>query len=226
MPESSKPANSAQAKVPHVKGNTFEPIDLDPKALAGLSFPQFVEELMAKILELKDRRFNWYADLRNEHSDIVNGERRLLAWLGTLAILFTAAAAAFRISGFEAIKLDSWPCLTYAINHADMACLAVALAFYVVMGAIAFYEKATDNTSAYFRHLGVTLAIRDLWTKLQFEFLKSLLALKAGDATAENAAREQLRSLAEAFCNDLDKIASAELTEWRTEFMSVELKLA
>jgi hypothetical protein len=106
------------------------------------------------------------------------------------------------------------------INHADMACLAVALVLYVVMGAIAFYEKATDNTSAYFRHLGVTLAIRDLWTKLQFEFLKTLLPLKPGDVAAENAAREQLLSLAEGFCSDLDKLASAELTEWRTEFMA------
>jgi hypothetical protein len=88
------------------------------------------------------------------------------------------------------------------------------------MGAIAFYEKATDNTSAYFRHLGVTLAIRDLWTKLQFEFLKTLLALKPGDVAAENAARVQLLSLGEAFCSDLDKLASAELTEWRTEFMA------
>jgi AcrR family transcriptional regulator len=90
------------------------------------------------------------------------------------------------------------------------------------MGAISFYEKGTDKTTAYFRHLGIILAIRDLWTKVQFEFLKELTVLKnATDPKAgEAVARERIRALAEAFCNDLDKVATGELTDWRTEFLA------
>jgi hypothetical protein len=37
---------------------------------------------------------------------------------------------------------------------------------------------------------------------------------------AEAAGRDQIFILAEAYCNDLDKITSAEATEWRTEFQT------
>jgi hypothetical protein len=47
----------------------------------------------------------------------------------------------------------------------DKGVLLVVLAIYAVMGAISFYERATDKTTAYFRHLGIILVIRDLWTK-------------------------------------------------------------
>jgi hypothetical protein len=86
------------------------------------------------------------------------------------------------------------------------------------MGAISFFEKTADTSSAYFRHLGILLAIRDLWTKLQFELLKVFLEVKVEDAQSTSAARDRLCSLAEAFCRDLDKLASDELTAWRTEF--------
>jgi hypothetical protein len=49
------------------------------------------------------------------------------------------------------------------------------------MSTITFYEKATDKRTAYFRQVATILAIRDLWTKAQFAFLKELRALK--DAT-------------------------------------------
>src|SRR5690348_2821246 len=45
--------------------------------------------------------------------------------------------------------------------------------------SISFYERGTEKTTSYFRHLGIILAIRDLWTTVQFEFLKELVALKS-----------------------------------------------
>jgi len=108
------------------------------------------------------------------------------------------------------------------LNGFDKGVLLAVLAIYAVMGAISFYEKGTDKTTAYFRHLGIILAIRDLWTKVQFEFLKELMALKsaADPGAGEAVTRERIRALAEAFCNDLDKVATGELTDWRTEFLA------
>ena len=62
------------------------------------------------------------------------------------------------------------------------------------------------------------MTIGDLWTKLQFAFLKELTVLKsaADPVAAEAAARERLRALAEAFVNDLNKTATGEVTEWKT----------
>jgi len=104
----------------------------------------------------------------------------------------------------------------------DKGVLLAVLAIYAVMGAISFYEKGTDKTTAYFRQLGIILAIRDLWTKVQFEFLKELMVLKstADPKAGEAVARERIRALAEAFCNDLDKVATGELADWRTEFLA------
>src|SRR5262249_60977493 len=102
------------------------------------------------------------------------------------------------------------------------ALLLASRQIYAVMGAISSYDKGTDKTTTYFRHLGIILAIRDLWTKVQFEFLRELIVLKdaADRKTAEVVARERIRALAEAFCNDLNKITTGELTEWRTEVLS------
>src|SRR5262249_62233288 len=104
----------------------------------------------------------------------------------------------------------------------DKGVLLAVLAIYAVMAAISFYEKGTDKTTAYFRHVGIILAIRDLWTKVQFEFLRELMALKsaADPKTAEAVAREHISALAGAFCNDLNKVATGELTEWRTGVFS------
>lgn len=70
---------------------------------------------------------------------------------------------------------------------------------------------------AYFRHLPIILAIRDLWTKLQFEVLKELTAVRGA---AEAAVRERIRNLANAFWTDLNKASTRELCEWRTEFLA------
>jgi hypothetical protein len=199
----------------NVVGNTFRAIELEPQGTAELEFSKFVEALLEKLRRLKDERFVYYEALRRQNTKWVNGSRWVLALLGSIAFLLTGLAAAFRFAP-EAF-LQKW-----GLDGFDKGVLLAVLAIYAVMGAISFYEKGTDKTTTYFRHLGIILAIRDLWTKVQFEFLRELMALKdaADRKTAEVVARERIRALAEAFCNDLNKITTGELTEWRTEFLA------
>jgi hypothetical protein len=72
------------------------------------------------------------------------------------------------------------------------------------------------------------LAIRDLWTKLQFELLKELTALNnaADKVAAVPAARERIRALAQAFCDDINRASTSELADWRTEFVASLSELA
>jgi len=199
----------------NVVGNTFRAIELEPQGTAELEFPKFVEALLEKLRRLKDERFIYYEDLRRKNTKWANGSRWVLALLGSIAFLLTGLAAALRFAPEE--SLQKW-----GLDGFDKGVLLTVLAIYAVMGAISFYEKGTDKTTTYFRHLGIILAIRDLWTKVQFEFLKELIVLKdaADQKTAEVVARERIRALAEAFCNDLNKITTGELTEWRTEFLA------
>jgi len=196
-------------------GNTFRAIELEPQATAELEFSKFVEALLQKLGLLKEERFLYYEDLRKKNTKWANGSRWVLALLGSIAFLLTGLAAALRFAP-EAF-LQKWD-----LGGFDKGVLLTVLAIYAVMGAISFYEKGTDKTTAYFRQLGIILAIRDLWTKVQFEFLKELMVLKsAADPKAgEAVARERIRALAEAFCNDLDKVATGELADWRTEFLA------
>jgi len=199
----------------NVVGNTFRAIELEPQATAELEFSKFVEALLQKLGLLKEERFLYYEDLRKKNTKWANGSRWVLALLGSIAFLLTGLAAALRFAP-EAF-LQKWD-----LGGFDKGVLLAVLAIYAVMGAISFYEKGTDKTTAYFRQLGIILAIRDLWTKVQFEFLKELMVLKsAADPKAgEAVARERIRALAEAFCNDLDKVATGELADWRTEFLA------
>ena len=199
----------------NVVGNTFRAIELEPQGTAELEFSKFVEALLEKLRRLKDERFTYYEVLRRQNTKWANGSRWVLALLGSIAFLLTGLAAALRFAP-EAF-LQKW-----GLDGFDKGVLLAVLAIYAVMGAISFYEKGTDKTTTYFRHLGIILAIRDLWTKVQFEFLKELIVLKdATDRkTAEVVARERIRALAEAFCNDVNKITTGELTEWRTEFLA------
>jgi hypothetical protein len=196
-------------------GNTFRAIELEPQGTAELEFPKFVEALLEKLRRLKDERFIYYEDLRRKNTKWANGSRWVLALLGSIAFLLTGLAAALRFA--PEASLQKW-----GLDGFDKGVLLAVLAIYAVMGAISFYEKGTDKTTTYFRHLAIILAIRDLWTKVQFEFLKELIVLKdaADPKTAEVVARERIRALAEAFCNDLNKITTGELTEWRTEFLA------
>jgi hypothetical protein len=191
-----------------VVGNTFNSIDLDPRASATLSFADFVKTLLEKVQHLKDERSAYYEKLRQSNSRWANGSRSVLALLGSLAFLLTSAAAATRFV---------WP-----DRGIDMVLLVGVLTIYGVMGAISFYEKGTDKTTAYFRQVSVILVIRDLWTKFQFEVLKLLTAVPtaAEPAKAEKDASDRLQVLAQAFCADLDKAAATELTDWRTEFLA------
>ena len=199
----------------NVVGNTFRAIELEPQATAELEFSKFVEALLQKLGLLKEERFLYYENLRKETTKWANGSRWVLALLGSIAFLLTGLAAALRFAP-EAF-LQKWD-----LDGFDKGVLLIVLAIYAVMGAISFYEKGTDKTTAYFRQLGIILAIRDLWTKVQFEFLKELMVLKsAADPKAgEAVARERIRALAQAFCNDLDKVATGELADWRTEFLA------
>jgi hypothetical protein len=199
----------------NVVGNTFRAIELEPQGTAELELSKFVEALLEKLRRLKDERFVYYEALRRQNTKWANGSRWVLALLGSIAFLLTGLAAALRFAPEP--FLQKW-----GLDGFDKGVLLAVLAIYAVMGAISFYEKGTDKTTTYFRHLGIILAIRDLWTKVQFEFLKELIVLKdAGDRkAAEAVARERIRALAEAFCNDLNKITTGELTEWRTEFLA------
>jgi len=199
----------------NVVGNTFRAIELEPQGTAELELSKFVEALLEKLRRLKDERFTYYEVLRRQNTKWANGSRWVLALLGSIAFLLTGVAAALRFA--PETSLQKW-----GLDGFDKGVLLAVLAIYAVMGAISFYEKGTDKTTTYFRHLGIILAIRDLWTKVQFEFLRELIVLKdaADRKTAEIVARERIRVLAEAFCNDLNKITTGELTEWRTEFLA------
>ena len=199
----------------NVVGNTFRAIELEPQATAELEFSKFVEALLQKLGLLKEERFLYYEDLRKKNTKWANGSRWVLALLGSIAFLLTGLAAALRFAPER--FLQKWD-----LDGFDKGVLLTVLAIYAVMGAISFYEKGTDKTTAYFRQLGIILAIRDLWTKVQFEFLKELMVLKstADPKAGEAVARERIRALAEAFCNDLDKVATGELTDWRTESLA------
>src|SRR5262245_30141887 len=156
----------------HVVGNTFRAIELEPQATAELEFSKFVEALLQKLGLLKEERFLYYEDLRKKNTKWANGSRWVLALLGSIAFLLTGLAAALRFT--PEASLQKW-----GLDGFDKGVLLAVLAIYAVMGAISFYEKGTDKTTTYFRHVGIILAIRDLWTKVQFEFLKELMALKS-----------------------------------------------
>lgn len=195
---------------------TFTAPDLTPEATAKLGLADFVTRILAELSRLKEEREAYFELRRNENSTWANGSRQWLAIIGAVALVLTGVAAAFRFAP-EKWNLDGY----------DRVVFIVVLIMYAVMGAMSFYEKGTDRTSAYFRHLVLILAIRDLWTKLQFAVLKALSALQAAPSpAAEVATRQQIHTLAEAFCDDLNKATTIELTEWRTEFVTSLSELA
>lgn len=194
--------------------DTFQSVALKVQESADMSFDDFVKTLLEALERLKEERSAFYEKLRSSSTKWANGSRGLLSLLGSIAFILTGVAAVLRFGG-ETV-------------HADKAFLIASLAIYAVMGAISFYERGTDKTSAYFRHVSIILAIRDLWTKLQFQILKELMTLKsASDPTVKQQdSRERIRVLAEAFCNDLDKAATGEFTDWRTDFLASLSELA
>jgi hypothetical protein len=75
--------------------------------------------------------------------------------MGVLGAVLTAAGTAFRVRA--------------PVPDLDLYMLLAAILCYGIMSGITLYEKFTDASSAYFRHLGILLGIRSLWTKLQFD---------------------------------------------------------
>ncbi|PBC01430.1 hypothetical protein [Mesorhizobium sp. WSM3860] len=192
----------------HRNGNTFIPFELAPQIYGPMTFAELVSDIFERLGEFTRKRRDYYDAKRATSTRWVFGSRIFLAVAGALAFLLTAAAAALQLDpGFA-----PW----------SRIALILALVIYAVMGAIAFYERATDRASAYFRYVIAILSMRDLWTKLEFEMLKELEKVrKATDVqAAEAAARDQIFALAEAYCNDLDKITTAEATEWNKEFQT------
>jgi hypothetical protein len=200
------------AATTRVRPNTFRPIRLDPGQFATLTMADFVPALLGELDSLRRERSAFYEDLRRSNSRWAINARRALAVLGAVAVLLTALVGAIRFAP------DQLPFFTGP--DADKGPLVWVLIIYGVMGAISFYEKGSDKTTAYFRQIATILAIRDLWTKLQFAILKELRALTiATDTAAEEATRGRIVTIAEAFCADLDKIATGELAEFRTELL-------
>jgi hypothetical protein len=198
----------------HVAPNTFSSIGLDPLQVASLPFDELMKSLIADLKTLKEQRTSYYDNLRKSNTKWANGGRGFLAVLGAIALLLTSLAAAIRLGPTSSIAPK--------LADADKGIMLVVLALYALMGAIIFYEKGTDKGTNYLRQVVTIVAIRDLWNKLQFQLLKEAMALRDSPdpKVAEPAARERVRALAEAFCADLDKAASSELTEFRTQFVA------
>jgi hypothetical protein len=208
-----EPLGAAAPAPSRPRPNTFSPIKLDPQELAALSFDEFVKVLVEKLTGFKGQRAAFYEGLRRRNAMWANGARAVLAILGAIALLLTSLAAAIRLAPdtFNVIK-GAEP---------DRPILVGILVIYAVMGAISFYEKGSDKTSSYFRQIATILVIRDLWTRFQFELAKELMSLKgAVDPAVTEPSRLRILSLGQAFCVDLDKAATGELGEFRTEFMA------
>jgi hypothetical protein len=183
--------------------------------LAKLPFDEFVRVLVEKLANLKTGRTLFYENLRRTNSLWANGGRASLAILGAVALFLTSLAAAIRLAP------QSVPFGLGANDTADQGVLVTILIVYALMGAIGFYERGSDRTSSYFRQIASILAIRDLWTKFQFDLAKELLSIKdATDAAATDAARLRILTLGQALISDIDKVATGELAEFRTEFLA------
>jgi hypothetical protein len=192
------------------RGDTFSSIKLDPQQFAMLPFADFVAKVLAELETLKQKRADFYETRRVGNAPWARRLRPALAWLGALAILLTALATVVRLGSVDWFGED-----------ADKLLLASVVVIYAAMAAISFYDKNADKTSTYFRQIATILAVRDLWTKLQFALVKELRAFEsaADRAAVEEGTRARILTIAEAFNTDLDKLATGELGDFRTEFL-------
>jgi hypothetical protein len=194
------------AKVP--KG-TFSTIESKLENLEDKDFRSFFAWLYGELADIRAARDNQYRILRSRSSRWISWSPRILAFLGALGLLLTAFASAVTLMPPETSSF---------LAGSNKWALLVAMSLYAIMGAIALYERGTDKTSAYFRHLAVGIAIRNLWNKFQLTLLKEYPNLAASTDTA--ASRRRVCELAEAFCNDVDKLVGDEQTQWHTELVN------
>ena len=194
------------AKVP--KG-TFSAIESKLENLEDKDFRSFFDWLYRELAEIRTARDNQYRALRSKNSNWISWSPRILALLGALGLLLTAFASAVTLIPPETTSF--WA-------SSNKWALLVAMSLYAIMGAIALYERGTDKTSAYFRHLAVGIAIRNLWNKFQLTLLKEYPSLASSTDTA--ASRLRVCELAEAFCNDIDKLVGDEQTQWHSELVN------
>lgn len=192
-----------------IKGDTFSTLDAQLAQIAETDFAKFFRWLYEAVEKLKSDRENFYRTLRNKNSWWINASRRTLATLGALALLLTAFAGIAAMVGAEEVWLKEW----------QTRSLIGAFVIYAIMGAIALFERGTDLSTSYFRHLTITIAIRNLWNEFQLTMLKEYPALLETAGTDPNTARDRAIDLTRALCKDLDTLVSTEQTEWRTEFI-------
>ncbi|MDL2403103.1 hypothetical protein [Rhizobium mayense] len=189
-------------------GGTFSTIILRPEDIvANAPSTKYAQKLFGELSAIKDDRYIYFDDLRRKSSAWVNGSRRLLAVLGSVAFLLTASAAGLNfIPANDAARftdLERWTFLA-------------ALLTYALMGAFAFYDRTTDATSAYFRHVTILLSIRDLWSTFEFSIAKCLTNVAPDDSATTT--KQQLLEVAQAFSKELDAVTAQEMTDWKTEF--------
>ena len=187
--------------------STFRAINLKLLSYGTLELPGYVKQLLEELGEVREQRYSFYNGLRASNAQWVMWSRRFLAVMGAVAFLLTGAAAALQLNQAYA-ELSRWG-------------LLAVLVIYAAMGALLYYDRATDKAGSYFRYVTTILTMRDLWTKLQFEILKQLESIRgSSDAKQIETVRQQVLALTEAYCNDLDKITTSEATEWRTAFQA------
>lgn len=207
----SEPTGPGPAARP-TTANTLEAIALGLEKDADLDFDKLSNKLRTVIDGQQSRYFNWYEKHRKTNARWANSVPRWLTVLTALAFVMTALAAVIRFNPDG--LLSSW-------DGSDKVLLALVLIINAVIGGLSYIERGTDRIAAYFRHLGVIHAIRDLWTKFQFDLLKETVAFQiAGDEKAKAEARGRLCEMAQACSAELNKLTSAEFGEWKTDVIA------
>ncbi|MBY3158994.1 hypothetical protein HFO56_42765 [Rhizobium laguerreae] len=191
------------------KGDTFSTLNAQLSEITEKDFAKFSEWLYKAVGKLKCDRENFYRNLRNKNSWWISLSRKTLGTLGALALLLTALAGIAAMAGTQEVWLKEW----------QTRSIIGAFIIYAIMGGIALFERGTDLSTSYFRHLTITIAIRKLWNEFQLTMLKEYPGLLKTAGSDPDAARDRAIELARALCKDLDTLVSTEQTEWRTEFI-------